>query len=152
MPVGVAEERHAAILFQQGLEEFVFKIKNGAFIRHSMNMGNGALIPRLGDQHAACVGVERIAEDIEQEVSFSYKADAEGFTVLWGRFFTAHTTALEIQYPVETGSIQGVDVGLHAVKLFNTPWAHKTDRRKIKITIEFAVYTRHGKHGRWKLA
>jgi hypothetical protein len=47
-----------------------------------MDMGDRPLVSRLGNQYAAIVGIERVAEYVEKKIAFADKADAEAFAVL----------------------------------------------------------------------
>jgi hypothetical protein len=54
-----------------------------------------------------------MTENIEQEIPLAYKADAECLIVLRFGSTAIYTPAFEIQYAVETGSVQGMYVGIH---------------------------------------
>jgi hypothetical protein len=58
-----------------------------------------------------------MTENIEQEIAFAHKADAESFIVLWLGGTAIYTPAPEIHDAVKTRSIQRMNVGIHTAKL-----------------------------------
>ena len=113
--VRVLEEREVAVLFYQGGMKIVPEIEDGALVGHFVGMRHRALEAGLGHQHAAAVGIQRVAKDIEQEIAFAHIADAKRFAILrFGRAAVC-TPALEVDDAVESGGIEGVDVGFHGM-------------------------------------
>jgi len=74
-----------------------FEFKNGTLIRHGMNMGDRTFIFRFGDQDTTGIGVERMPENIEQEITFSNKADRKCFAVFGLAGAAIIAAALKIQ-------------------------------------------------------
>jgi hypothetical protein len=77
MPVVILEKGNTAIMFEQRGKKIIFKFEDGAFVGYVMGMCNGAFVIGFGHQHATGIGIERLPEYIEQEISFAHEADAK---------------------------------------------------------------------------
>jgi len=101
MQVIVIEKLCMGKLIPQLFIESGFEIKNAAFIRDRMDMGNSPFVAGLGDQHATVVAVEGLAEDIKEEITLPDKADAKAFTVFGIGFTAGFAAAFKIKNPVK---------------------------------------------------
>lgn len=88
-------------LLPQLFIESGFEIKDAAFIRDCMDMGDRPFVAGLGDQHATIVGIERLAKDIKEEITLPDKADAKTFTVFGIGFAAGFAAAFKIKNPVK---------------------------------------------------
>lgn len=91
----------------------VFEFKDGALVRHGMHMGDGMLIPGFGHQHRAGIGVQRMTEHIEQEITFPDKTDGKSSAVFRPGCVAVIATAPEIEDAVKIRFVERMDVGLH---------------------------------------
>jgi hypothetical protein len=132
MDIIVPEEFGVTIVLQYFRVEIMVKLKNGALIRDGMGMCYGALITRLGDNNTATVRIKRTAENIEQEIAFAYKADAESLTVFRFGSNTLRTPAPEIQYAVKIGCVQGMYVGIHEKEVGSPKYEARNPKTKVR--------------------
>lgn len=115
-----------------------------------MNVCYGTLVAGLGDQHTAGVGVERVAEDVEQEIALPYKADAEVLAVLGPGRLAVHAPALKIDDAIKVRCVQCMNIGIHEGKLVKclNPLhkGHKEDTKvhKENFSVPFVFPSRNG--------
>ena len=111
--VMIGEESSLSVLQQNLLIEWMLEFEDGTFIGNAMGMRYRAFASGFGDEYATRIGVERATKNIEQEISFAYKADAESLIVF--RFGSAaiHAPAFEIHDAVKGRLVQCIDVGIH---------------------------------------
>ena len=113
--VWVPEEREVAVLVHQGCMKIVSEIEDRALVGHFVGVRHGAFVAGLGHQHAAAIGVQRVAKDVEKKIAFAHITDAERFAILWFGRAAVGTPAFEVDDAVESGGVEGVDVGFHGI-------------------------------------
>ena len=83
MNIIVLKEPGLSILLKQFRVKIHFEVKDGTLVRYGVRVSDCAFITRFGNQSASVIRIQGAAKYIEEEVSFSYKADAKRVTVLW---------------------------------------------------------------------
>jgi hypothetical protein len=113
MPIVILEELRIPIPVHKLPVKIILEIENGTLIRHSMDMRYRPLILRLADQDTTRIGIQRMTEYIEKEIPFSHKTDRKTVAILRFGSLAIHTPALEIQYLIEVGSVECMDISIY---------------------------------------
>ena len=97
MQVVVTQKLDIFVLIHQFREEGRLEIKDRTLVRYRMGMCYRSLVPWLCHKHAATVRIKRMPENIEEEISFSYKTDTKGLTVFGLGGATIGTETLKVK-------------------------------------------------------
>ena len=105
LKVAVGEKGGFSVHLQQLPVKGRFHFEDSAFVGHSMRMGYRSFEAGLGDEHAAGIGIQRAAENIEQEISFPHETDAECGIVLRFGGSAGGAAAFEIEHLVKARAV-----------------------------------------------